>query len=180
MIAIKKEYEATGGKFIEHTEGAGIFPNAWLTGPVNRKFPEKNWSVAGRVETPEGLVEDNVPEDQTLVLNTNRGLVVVAGCAHAGIINILTASREKFPTPPVHAVIGGLHLFPATDEQLNWTGDQMRKFNVANIVGAHCTGIEAVYRLRERLGLSRKTAVVGAVGSKFVLGEGIHAGPLAQ
>jgi len=51
---------------------------------------------------------------------------------------------------------------------------------VANIMGAHCTGIEAVYRLRERLGLKRQSAVVGTVGATFVLGEGIHTGQLAR
>jgi 7,8-dihydropterin-6-yl-methyl-4-(beta-D-ribofuranosyl)aminobenzene 5'-phosphate synthase len=180
MIALKKEYEATGGKFIEHEEAAEIFPGAWLTGPVPRKYPERNWSVSGKVQTPAGLVEDTIPEDQTLVLNTPEGLVVVTGCGHAGIINILTFARAEFPNEPVEAVIGGLHLFPATDEQLDWTADKMKEFKVANLMGAHCTGIEAVYRIRERLALQRASAVVGSVGSSFVLGEGIHPGPLAK
>jgi 7,8-dihydropterin-6-yl-methyl-4-(beta-D-ribofuranosyl)aminobenzene 5'-phosphate synthase len=180
MIALKKEYEATGGKFIEHDEAGEIFPGAWLTGPVPRKYPERNWSVSGKVQTPAGLVEDTIPEDQTLVLNTPEGLVVVTGCGHAGIINILTFARAEFPNEPVEAVIGGLHLFPATDEQLDWTADKLKEFKVANLMGAHCTGIEAVYRIRGRLALPRASAVVGSVGSSFVLGEGIHAGPLAK
>jgi 7,8-dihydropterin-6-yl-methyl-4-(beta-D-ribofuranosyl)aminobenzene 5'-phosphate synthase len=180
MIAVRKEYEATGGKFIEHEESAEIFPGAWLTGPVPRKFPERNWSVSGKVQTPAGLVEDTIPEDQSLVLNTPEGLVVVTGCGHAGIINILTFARQEFPNEPVDAVIGGLHLFPATDEQLDWTADKMKEFKVANLMGAHCTGIEAVYHIRGRLGLPRASAVVGSVGSSFALGEGIHPGPLAK
>jgi 7,8-dihydropterin-6-yl-methyl-4-(beta-D-ribofuranosyl)aminobenzene 5'-phosphate synthase len=180
MIAIKKEYEATGGKFIEHEEASEIFPGAWLTGPVPRKYPEHNWSSTGKVQTPAGLVEDTIPEDQSLVLNTPEGLVVITGCGHAGIINILTFARGEFPNEPVEAVIGGLHLFPATDEQLNWTADKLKDFQVANLIGAHCTGIEAVYRIRERLALPRAAAVVGTVGSSFVLGEGIHSGPLAK
>jgi 7,8-dihydropterin-6-yl-methyl-4-(beta-D-ribofuranosyl)aminobenzene 5'-phosphate synthase len=180
MISVKKEYEATGGKFIVHDEAAEIFPGAWLTGPVPRKYPEHNWSSTGKVQTPAGLVEDTIPEDQTLVLNTPEGLVVVTGCSHAGIINILTFARGEFPNEPVEAVIGGLHLFQATDEQLDWTADKMKDFKVANLIGAHCTGIEAVYRIRERLALPRASAVVGSVGSSFVLGEGIHPGPLAK
>jgi 7,8-dihydropterin-6-yl-methyl-4-(beta-D-ribofuranosyl)aminobenzene 5'-phosphate synthase len=180
MIALKKEYEATGGKFVVHEEAAEIFPGAWLTGPVPRKYPEHNWSSTGKVQTPAGLVEDNIPEDQSLVLNTPEGLVVITGCGHAGIINILTFARGEFPNEPVEAVIGGLHLFPATDEQLNWTADKLKDFKVANLIGAHCTGIEAVYRIRERLALPRAAAVVGTVGSSFDLGEGIHPGPLAK
>jgi 7,8-dihydropterin-6-yl-methyl-4-(beta-D-ribofuranosyl)aminobenzene 5'-phosphate synthase len=180
MLAIRKAYEGTGGRFIEHSDGADIFPGAWLTGPVPRKYPERNWSVKGKVQTPEGLVEDTIPEDQSLVLDTTQGLVVLTGCGHAGIVNILTYAATKFPERAVDAVIGGLHLFPASDEQLDWTGDEFKQFNVANLLGAHCTGIEAVYRLRQRAGLTRQTAVVGAVGSTFSLDNGIVAGVLAQ
>jgi 7,8-dihydropterin-6-yl-methyl-4-(beta-D-ribofuranosyl)aminobenzene 5'-phosphate synthase len=80
----------------------------------------------------------------------------------------------------VYGIVGGLHLFPASDEQLNWTGDKLKEFKVANLIGAHCTGIEAVYRLRDRAGLTRKSAVVGSVGSTFTLAEGIRPGVLAK
>lgn len=180
MIAIRKDYEASGGKFMEHAEGAEIFPGAWLTGPVPRKYPERNWSVSGKVQTPDGLVEDNIPEDQSLVLNTPQGLVVLTGCGHAGIVNILTYAAAEFPQKPVYGIVGGLHLFPASDQQLNWTGDKLKEFKVANLMGAHCTGIEAVYRLRERIGLTRQSAVVGSVGSTFTLEEGIRPGVLAK
>ena len=185
MIAIKKAYEATGGTFIVHDSAAEIFPGAWLTGPVPRVFPERNWSASGQVRTPDGLVEDNIPEDQSLVLNTPRGLVLVTGCGHAGVVNILTFSRSAFPNAPVHAIVGGLHLFPATDTQVDWTADKLKDFGLAYLVGAHCTGVESVYRIRQRLGLPRKSAVVGAVGATFVSGQGelaesIHPGRVAQ
>jgi len=180
MIAIRKAYEDTGGRFVEHSDGAEIFAGAWLTGPVPRTYPERNWSVGRKVETPDGLVEDTIPEDQSLVLDTTQGLVVLTGCGHAGIVNILAYAAAKFPGRVVEAVIGGLHLFAASDEQLDWTGDEFRQFKVANLLGAHCTGIEAVYRLRQRAGLTRRTAVVGAVGSTFSLDTGIVAGALAQ
>jgi 7,8-dihydropterin-6-yl-methyl-4-(beta-D-ribofuranosyl)aminobenzene 5'-phosphate synthase len=180
MIEIRKEYEATGGKFIEHDQPTELLPGAWLSGPVPRPYPEHNWSVKGKVQTPEGLVEDNIPEDQSLVFNTAKGLVVVSGCGHAGLINTLTFAEKSFPETPVYALVGGFHLFPATDEQLDWTADKLKDFSVSYLIGAHCTGIEAVYRIRQRLNLPRQSAVVGAVGATFVLGEGIHPGELAR
>lgn len=180
MIAIRHEYEASGGKFIEHSESGEIFPGAWLTGPVARKYPERNWSVTGKVQTPNGLVEDTIPEDQSLVLNTPQGLVVVTGCGHAGIVNILTSAAAEFPHRSVYGIVGGLHLFPASDEQVNWTADKLKEFKVANLLGAHCTGIEALYRLRERAGLNRKSAVVGSVNATFTLEEEIRPGVLAK
>jgi 7,8-dihydropterin-6-yl-methyl-4-(beta-D-ribofuranosyl)aminobenzene 5'-phosphate synthase len=73
-----------------------------------------------------------------------------------------------------------LHLFSATDDHLTWTGEKLRGFGVAHLLGAHCTGIEAVYRLRNVMGLSRNTAVVGAVGASFTLGKGIDPLAVAQ
>ena len=180
MIGLGKEYEATGGKFVEHDGPAELFPGAWLTGPVPRIYPERNWSVKGKVQTPAGLVEDTIPEDQSLVLNTEKGLVMVSGCGHAGVINTMTFAEKEFPSTPVYALIGGFHLFAATDQQLDWTADKLKDFGVSYLIGAHCTGIEAVYRIREKLNLPRHSAVVGAVGATFVLGEGIHPGRIAQ
>lgn len=180
MIAMRPAYQATGGKFVEHDRAAEILPGVWLTGPIARTFPERNWSGSGKVRTPGGVVEDTVPDDQSVVVTALEGLVVITGCGHAGIVNILTAADAQFGHKPVHAVIGGVHLFAAKDEQVDWTADKMKSFGVHYLIGAHCTGIESLYRLRNRIGLSRKTAVVGAVGADFTLGQGIHAGRVAQ
>ena len=180
MIAMKKEYEATGGKFIEHDKPGEIFPGVWLTGPVPRVYPEKNYGAG--VEVAEGGVwtEDNVPDDQSLVFNTSRGLVLLAGCGHAGLINTLEYARKFIRPAPVDAAIGGFHLYNATDEQFNWTADKLKEYQIVQILGAHCTGIESVYHLRQRLGLGRHDCVVGTVGATFDLTEGIHTGRIAQ
>ncbi len=180
VIGMRKQYEAMGGKFVEHDGGVELFPGVWLTGPVPRKYPEHNWSGVGKMQTPTGLMEDNLPEDQSVVINTNKGLVVITGCGHAGIVNTLTFSESQFPKAPVYAVIGGIHLYPASDQTVDWTADKFKDFGVQYLVGAHCTGINTVYAIRDRLNMSRQSAVVGAVGATFVLGEGIHPGELAE
>jgi 7,8-dihydropterin-6-yl-methyl-4-(beta-D-ribofuranosyl)aminobenzene 5'-phosphate synthase len=76
--------------------------------------------------------------------------------------------------------MGGLHLFNASDEMLGWTADRLRDIDVQHLMAGHCTGIEPLMRLRVGLELSRSTAVVGAVGSRFVLGEGIHPTAIAM
>jgi 7,8-dihydropterin-6-yl-methyl-4-(beta-D-ribofuranosyl)aminobenzene 5'-phosphate synthase len=77
-------------------------------------------------------------------------------------------------------VVGGLHLFAAKDDALAWTADKLHAAGLVELLGAHCTGIEAVLRIRQLAGLSRKTAVVGAVGSSFDSGRGIDPLALAQ
>ena len=73
MNVIQREYEATGAKVIEVAGPMEILPGVWLTGPVPRVHPERNWSTLGKVRTPKGDVEDTVPEDMTLVFQTARG-----------------------------------------------------------------------------------------------------------
>ena len=77
------------------------------------------------------------------------------------------------PGVPVRVVVGGLHLLDADERSLAWTAKQMRKAGVTHLLGAHCTGLEAVYRLRALLGLDRRTAVVGAVGSSYSSATGL-------
>jgi 7,8-dihydropterin-6-yl-methyl-4-(beta-D-ribofuranosyl)aminobenzene 5'-phosphate synthase len=179
-LEIRRGYEETGGAFVIHEGPFEMRPGVWLTGPVPRLHPERNWSALGRVVAPEGPVEDTIPEDQSLVIDTEQGLVVLAGCGHAGIVNTAAYARKVVREAPLHALLGGFHLYPLDDERLDWTASRLHEFGVDNLMGAHCTGIEAVYRLRERLGLSRRTAVVGAVGASFVLGKGIDPRDLAR
>ena len=180
LLPIRAAYEASGGVFIEHEGPAQLLPSVWFTGPVPRRHPERNWSVTGQVLTPSGLVEDTVPEDASLVIDTPQGLVLISGCGHAGIINTIEHARTIVRAAPVVAAVGGFHLFAATDATIEWTAGKLREFGLQHLLGAHCTGIEAVYRLRDLVGLTRKTAVVGAVGSSFTLGKGIDALVLAS
>jgi 7,8-dihydropterin-6-yl-methyl-4-(beta-D-ribofuranosyl)aminobenzene 5'-phosphate synthase len=180
MLEIKGAYEKTGGTWVEYDKPFELFPGAWLTGPVPREHPERNWSVTGRVKTDQGLVEDTVPEDQSLVLVTPKGLVLVSGCGHAGIVNTVEYARRIAPGSRLHAAIGGFHLFAASDEALDWTASKLEANGLEQFIGAHCTGIEAVFRIREKLALGRAHAVVGAVGASFELGRGIDPVRLAR
>jgi 7,8-dihydropterin-6-yl-methyl-4-(beta-D-ribofuranosyl)aminobenzene 5'-phosphate synthase len=180
-MLLKNEFESLGGSFAVIERPTELFPGVWLTGPVPRSYPERNWTLNRTIRFPDGRqIEDNVPEDMSLVLDTAKGLVVVSGCAHAGIINTLEYSRHKVREIRVHAVLGGFHLFEADDGTIDWTAAKLRPMSVANFLGAHCTGIEAVYQLRQRLGLSRANCTVGAVGSRFTLRDGLDPGALAR
>jgi 7,8-dihydropterin-6-yl-methyl-4-(beta-D-ribofuranosyl)aminobenzene 5'-phosphate synthase len=180
LLPIKAEYEQLGGTFIEHAGPFELFPGVWLLGPVPRIHPERNWNAGAQLQTPTGPVEDTVPEDTAVVVNAPAGLIVISGCGHAGIINTVEYARKAIRQAPIEAAIGGFHLYAATDESLEWTAGRLRAVGLRHLLGAHCTGIEAVYRLRQLTGLARATAVVAAVGSSFTLGAGIDALVLAK
>lgn len=179
-LLLKPAFEKTGGAFISHSGPAELYPGVWLTGPVPRKYPERNWSGSGRVKTPGGWAEDTVPEDQALVFDTDQGLVVLVGCAHAGVINTIDYARSIVRPARIRALIGGIHLFSASDETLDWTASKLAGFGVDNFLGAHCTGIETVYRFRPALGLDRQHAVVAAVGASYDLSTGIDPRNIAR
>jgi len=95
-----------------------------------------------------------------------KGLVVFTGCSHAGIVNVLTEARRAFPSIPLHAVLGGLHLSGAGPEQI--IGDTVRDlaaFGLSRIVPAHCTGWRATMALVGAFGEPAVTPA--AVGKTF-------------
>jgi len=179
-IALRNPYQASGGTFVEVSRPVEIFPGAWLTGPVPRTHPERNWSGQTKVKTADGLVEDTISEDMSLVIDTADGLVLISGCGHAGVVNTMEYARKSIREAPVFAALGGFHLFPADEATLDWTGEKLRGMGVRHFLGAHCTGIEAVAGLRGRLKLDRRTCVVGAVGAAFDLEHGIRPGTIAR
>ena len=185
LLPIKSNYEATGGVFVEHAGPATLLPGVTMLGPVPRVHPERNWGSplggpAGQVQTPDGLVEDNVPEDTSIVVDTAEGLVLISGCGHSGIVNAMEYARKVVRDAPVYTAIGGFHLFAASDGTLAWTAGKLKEFGVRNLMGAHCTGIEAHFRLRQLVGLTRATAIVGAVGASYTHGRGFDPTVLAQ
>lgn len=180
-VLLRKQYEELGGSFVVVDRPTEILPGVWLTGPVPRTDPERNWSLKRTIRNPDGsLVEDSVPEDMSLVVDSDKGLVVVSGCGHAGIINTLEYARSKVRETHIHAALGGFHLFEADASTLDWTAGKLRTMGLQNLLGAHCTGIEAVFGLRQRLELSRSACAVGAVGARFSLKSGIDPGAIAR
>lgn len=173
----RAEMEQLGIRFVLHEEAVQLLPGVWFSGPVPRPFPERNWSGKGLMVQDGKTVEDNIPEDASLAINTAKGTVLLSGCGHAGVVNTMTLVQQRLlPGQPIVALVGGFHLFALNDDKLDWTGQQMQAFGVKWLLGAHCTGFEAVYHLRRQLALRREDAVVAVVGSQYSLSRGISPG----
>ena len=175
--ALAKAYLETGGRIQQLSGPTEIASGVWLTGPVPRPHAETNWNPGLFVKAGGQLVPDTLREDTSLVIDTAQGVVIVTGCGHAGIMNIADDAKAITGDARLHAVIGGIHLFGKPDKVLVETAGRLK--GIAYLFAAHCTGIEATFRLRELLRLDRRTAVVAAVGSSFTLGKGIEAGHIA-
>jgi 7,8-dihydropterin-6-yl-methyl-4-(beta-D-ribofuranosyl)aminobenzene 5'-phosphate synthase len=116
---------------------------------------------------PHGHAPDTIPDDLALWIRTERGLVVVVGCCHAGLVNTVQAVQESSGERRVDAIVGGLHLRDASPGRLDRTVEALWTLDPALIVACHCTGDAAVARLRESLG---PRVQVGAAGASFSFG----------
>jgi 7,8-dihydropterin-6-yl-methyl-4-(beta-D-ribofuranosyl)aminobenzene 5'-phosphate synthase len=103
-----------------------------------------------------GLVE------VSMMLDTPKGPVVIAGCSHPGIENILAVAMSGAPKPDVYMLFGGLHLVQDTDAQINGTLDVLEKqYHVSHIAVGHCTGERAFYLIQQRWGKNDEYAGLG-------------------
>jgi 7,8-dihydropterin-6-yl-methyl-4-(beta-D-ribofuranosyl)aminobenzene 5'-phosphate synthase len=169
MIAMRPAFEATGGVFVEHAAPGELVPGVWVTGPVPRVHPERNWSGARLIEGPGGWVEDTLPEGQELVIDTDEGLVVLSGCGHAGVVNIVTHARATIRAAPLRAAVGGFHLMDAAPAHLEWTGARLREVGLGELLAAHCTGDAAVRHFGAHVVPAGGRAAALGVGDRFTL-----------
>jgi len=91
---------------------------------------------------------DELMDDQALFLEIPDGIVVVLGCAHAGVANTLDYVGQLTGAERIYAVLGGLHLSDASDDRIQMTLDVFNKFQIEKIIVGHCTGTRAIEALR--------------------------------
>lgn len=131
--------------------------------PFERGFP-------GHMKRVDGHWEDDpwIMDERFLVARVRgKGLVVLTGCSHAGIVNTLVHARAVFGDVPLHAVIGGLHLAGGNEEVIPETVAALRDLAPRHIIAGHCTGWRAIHALVDAFG----EAIVDplAVGSRHLL-----------
>jgi len=80
------------------------------------------------------------PKEQSLVINSKKGLIVITGCAHPGIVNIVKKAKEIFPKEKVYLVLGGFHLSGASDSELKGIIENFKKLGVQKVAPCHCSG----------------------------------------
>jgi 7,8-dihydropterin-6-yl-methyl-4-(beta-D-ribofuranosyl)aminobenzene 5'-phosphate synthase len=94
------------------------------------------------------FAQDQMTDDQALLINVReKGLVIISGCAHAGIVNTVRHAQKIAGTNSIHAIIGGCHLANADDKRIQATLDQLVKIQPKWLYPCHCTGSKATHRL---------------------------------
>ena len=95
----------------------------------------------------------------------DKGLVIFSACSHAGIVNVLTDAKQRFPAIPIHAVFGGFHLSGPNESIISETVQGLKGFDLKLIGAGHCTGWRAISALSNAFG--DQVLAPTAVGKKY-------------
>lgn len=136
---LKKEVTKGHAQLLTVQEPVEVCPGAFLTGEMGKAISE-----------------------QALVIKTAKGLVVITGCAHPGIVEVVEKSQDIGKEPP-YLVMGGFHLFGASRQQVREILSQFRDLGVVKVSPCHCTGTEAIEMFQEMYGKDCIQCGVGQV-----------------
>ena len=152
-LPFKRSYlESLGANFILNKDFIEIEKGIFLTGEVPRKtsFEKPDPRLFSEIDGKTNL--DIFSDDQSLILNTEKGLILILGCAHSGMINIINHVIHKTGEEKFFAILGGTHLDFLTPEQLEESIKALKKIHIEKIGACHCTGMRAAFRLHQEFG----------------------------
>ena len=135
-----------GGNFNLAADFREIAPGIFLTGEVPRVTPFERGD-AGLCCDDAGCASDPLPDDQSVVIRSEKGLVLLLGCCHAGLINTIEHAMAKTGIGTLYAVIGGTHLGFSSASQTEETIHALHRHGLAKICAGHCTGFAVAARL---------------------------------
>lgn len=141
--------ENKGANFLFNTNWYEIAPGIYLSGEVPRETDFEIGDENLVIKEEFGFSKDQLWDDQSLIITTEKGLLIVLGCSHSGIINILNYAIKKTGCDKIYAVIGGTHLGPVSDEQREATIKALKEYSIEKIGVSHCTGLKGSLRLAQ-------------------------------
>ncbi len=141
-----------GARFRWQKDFTEIAHDVFITGEVPRRHSFETGDPKFVVRKDGQWVPDPFLDDYSMVLKTSKGLVLLLGCGHAGLINILDHAMEKTGVDKVHAVLGGTHLGFSPESQQEPTIQALKKYNVEVLAVSHCTGMRPIARLAAEFG----------------------------
>jgi 7,8-dihydropterin-6-yl-methyl-4-(beta-D-ribofuranosyl)aminobenzene 5'-phosphate synthase len=133
------------------------------TNDFEKGFPIHYSEIDGKMEN-DPLIRD----DQSVILNIkDKGLVVISGCSHAGIINIIKYAKELSGEDRIYAVIGGMHLTGGIFEPIiPRTIDELEQLTPKFIIPCHCSGLKAITEIAKNM---PDAFIQNSVGTNYIL-----------
>jgi 7,8-dihydropterin-6-yl-methyl-4-(beta-D-ribofuranosyl)aminobenzene 5'-phosphate synthase len=163
----RQEWEAAGADIILSADPYRLGPGCWTTGTISRRsFERAGLPSSFAYRLGDEFLRDYMDDDQSMVINVeDKGLVILTGCAHSGVLNTVQHAREISGVDEVLAILGGFHLGPAKDDEIDRTIDEIAKLEPKMVVPSHCTGFKAIARFADRM---PDAFVLGVVGTRYL------------
>lgn len=155
--------EGMGARFILHKTFEEVGPGLFLTGEIPRKTTFEGGDAHLLIKEGDGYIPDPFLDDQSLILDTPKGLIIILGCAHAGTINTINHAIDRMGKDKIYAVVGGMHLHSSTSDQIEQTVKALNEFDLGRLGTSHCTGPNASHILASVFGDRFFFAHVGTV-----------------
>jgi 7,8-dihydropterin-6-yl-methyl-4-(beta-D-ribofuranosyl)aminobenzene 5'-phosphate synthase len=149
---LQEELQSLGAVFKQTREAVPITDRIMTTGEIPMVTSYETIDANIFVKEKEMVLPDRMADDLALVIDADFGLVVILGCAHRGMINTLRHAQNLTGKESIYAVIGGAHLFRASEEQVGQTIADLKKMRVQKLGLCHCTGFAASARLAHEFG----------------------------
>lgn len=143
----QERFRQPGRKVVVTAEPQEVAPGLWTTGEIPRTNDFEDPGGAFYLD-PAAKVPDPLLDDQAVFFRSEDGVVVLLGCAHAGVVNTLVHVTRLTGGQPIHTVIGGMHLLHASPRRMEETMAALRRFDVQRLAPLHCTGDAPICRIR--------------------------------
>lgn len=141
-------------RFTEINVPVALSENIHIMPTIDIPYREDTHFKDMYVKSGDNWEDDDFQDEQILVIIHNQSLVLISGCSHRGITNIIETATRYFKLP-VHAVFGGFHLKDETPETISFIIEKLGMYKIPLIGVSHCTGMEAYARIRNELPHSR-------------------------
>ncbi len=153
-------------RIVETTGPTAIIPGACLTG-IEQTTDYEVLQPQFLKKKGDDYVQETFPGERALVLNVKgKGLVVLSGCAHRGIVNAIKTAQRITGIEKVHAVIGGCHLYNQKSERILKTVMGIKAINPDYVVPTHCTGFEAISAFAREM---PDNFILNTAGTKYIM-----------
>lgn len=145
QVDSKDQIEANGGTLYLTDDPFQLMPGLITTGEVKRQTDFEEVGIALKTINEEGkIIVDSMDDDISLVANfKDKGIVIITGCSHAGIVNIVKQAVEISEKEKIESIIGGFHLVEAPLDRIKKTVEALSEFDINTIFAGHCTGFRA-------------------------------------
>ena len=144
--------ESLGASFRLTKEPVWINENIVTSGEIPMVTEYETIEESACVKTDDGFGPDPLRDDQSLFIKTHRGLVIISGCAHRGIVNTLLHAQKLTRCEKIYGIVGGIHLFSASDQRIKSTMDKFKQLDIQKLGVSHCTGQSASSLLSDDFG----------------------------